>query len=177
MTDSTFPDEWNQAKHVPFDDVRCRLEGATLPERKSILDFIRSNVDRIFPTVDDDWLYDSMSSYLLECIVLQTDSGSDDDSIHSSFEAAHELVEWFNWIVLRDDNPTPMKQRVDCIAAVFTNGDNSVRNCIETGFLEHLLETPNNRQYFSHWQDDVILAESYAEALRWGEAHSKPNAL
>ncbi len=170
------PSEWHHAKRVSLGEIRRRLDRATLPERNAILDFIHGNTGRIHPSLEDDWLYDAMSDYLLECIALHAGSDADDDSVHSPFEAAHELVDWFNWIVARDNNPTAIQKRVDRIAAVFKNGDNSVQNCVETGFLEHVLETPRNRPYFSHWKDDEILADSYTEALRWGEAHTKPSA-
>lgn len=170
------PDEWRQAAHLFFSDIMRRLDGATLPERNAILDFIRANTDRIRPAIEDEWLYDSMSEYLLECVALPAGSFADDESVHSRFEAARELVGWFDWIIARDNYPTAIQRRVDRISAVFKNGDISVRNCIETGFLEHVLETPGNRQYFSRWKDDEILTASYTEALRWSEAHTKPNA-
>lgn len=176
MNVNAYPDEWNHARRVSFGDVRRGLEHATLPERKSILDFIRSNVNRIRPNVDDDWLYDVMSNYFLDCIALPANSNFDDESIHSPFEAAHELVDWFNWLVARDSNATVIQKRIDRIATVFKHGNERVQNCIETGFLEHVLETQANRAYFAYWKDDDVLSDSYTEALRWGEAHTKPNA-
>lgn len=175
MSGYAFIDEWNQAKCVSFGEVKRQLDQASLSERNLILDFICSNHDRIRPAIDDDWLYDSMSTYLLDCIGHKLDTGGDPDSRHSRFEAAHKLVEWFQWIVGRDTNLVAIQQRTDRIATVFAKGDHSVRNCIETGFLEHVLEIPSIRPYFSHWKDDEILVESYVEALRWGEAHTKPN--
>ena len=176
MDDHAVPAEWHHARRVSFGDIIRRLDGATLPERNAILEFIRANTARIRPSIEDDWLYCSMSDYLLECIALSVDAHPADDSIHSRFEAAHELVRWFNWIVSRDKRSTGIRKRIDRIAVEFKNGDTSVRNCIETGFLEHILESPGNRPYFSHWKDDEILADSYTEAMRWGEAHTKQNA-
>jgi hypothetical protein len=170
------PHHWNKPTRVSFGAIRRQLDGATLSERNEVLEFIRSNMKRIRPPVDDDWLYDAMSSYLLDCIVDNADSDVEDESTHSSFEAAHELVDWFNWIVKRDDTPAAIRSIVERITNVFNNGDRFVRNCIETGFLEHVLETPSNRPYFLHWSDDPILAESYTEALRWGEAHTRRDA-
>lgn len=68
------------------------------------------------------------------------------------------------------------KRRVERITAEFKRGNRIVKNCIETGFLEHVLETPGNRPYFSHWADDPELASAYSEALRWGQAHTRPVA-
>jgi hypothetical protein len=171
------PEEWLRAKHVSFGDIRRGLEGATLAKRSELLDFIRHHVDKIRPQPDTDWLYDQMSSYLLECISRGSVEHRDGEvaSIHSPFEAAHELVVWFNWYLRAGDvNPNMIRPLVDRIEAVFRDGDNGVRNCIETGFLEHVLETPNNRQYFTYWAHDPLLEDSYTEALRWGLAHTEP---
>lgn len=176
MKVNAVPDEWNRSTSISFGNIERRLAGATLPERNAILDFVRSTPNRIRPALDDDWLYDSMSLYFLDCMALQKDSDADDDSIHSPFEAAHELVDWFNWIAVCDNDAKTIQKRVFQIATVFKNGNDRLQNCIETGFLEHVLETPRNRPYFSHWKDDEILAESYNEAIRWGKAHTKPNA-
>ena len=170
------PDDWRHEKRISFGDIQRKLNGATLPERNVILEFVRSNSNRIRPPLDDDWLFDTMSHYFLDCVARQTASTPDDSSVHTPFEAAHELVGWFNWIVARNDNRTAIQHRIERIAAAFRNGSRVVQNCLETGFLEHVLETPRNRPYFAHWKDDELLADSYTEALRWGEAHTKPNA-
>ena len=172
------PDDWKHAKRVSFCDIRRALDGASLRERNAVLGFIQENIARIRPTVDDDWLYDAMSSYFLECMAVQSTSNVADEnaSIHSPFEAARELVEWFNWYVKRVEVPTEIGRIVDRITVAFKNGDHLVRNCIETGFLEHVLEIPDYRPHFSHWERDAILADSYTEALRWGVAHTRSDA-
>lgn len=177
MNVSVIPSEWRLAKRVSFGDIRRRLECATLSDRNAILRFIHENPGRIRPSIDDDWLYAATSDYLLECIARHTDSDITDASVHSPFEAARELVGWFNWIVAQDNVPTVIRNRIDRVASVFKNGGTSVQNCVETGFLEHVLETPSNRPYFSHWKDDEVLADCYTEALRWGEAHARTKAL
>ncbi|MEQ1904427.1 MAG: hypothetical protein ABL888_09600 [Pirellulaceae bacterium] len=150
------------------------MEVASLRERNEVLAFIREHGDRIRPRIDDAWLYGAISSYFLECMVLP--SASDTTAIHSPCEAASELVRWFEWYVSRVDIPSEIKRIVEQIAIVFKSGNQFVRNCIETGFLEHVLEVPEYRQYFSHWAHDAILSESYAGALRWGVAHTRSNA-
>ena len=172
------PDDWKNGRQVSFGDIRRALDGAGLRERNAILGFVRENVSRIRPTVDDDWLYDAMASYFLECIAVQWSSDTADEysSIHSPFEAARELIEWFSWYAKRVEIPTEFVRIVDRIALAFKNGDPSVRNCIETGFLEHVLEIPEYRQHFAHWERDAILADSYTEALRWGVEHTRSKA-
>ncbi len=172
------PDDWKNAKCVSFGDIRRSLDRVSLRERSVVLSFIRENFDRIRPTVDDDWLYDAMSSYFLECMAIQSTSHAADEDglIHSPFEAARELVRWFDWYVKRVNIPSEIERVVDRIAVVFKNGDRYVRTCIETGFLEHVLEIPGHRQHFSHWERDTILADSYTGALRWGLAHTRSDA-
>lgn len=176
MSENVIPEEWKHGNRVSLAEIERRLNGATLPERDAILQFIHTSLKRIRPTIEDDWLYESMASYFRDCIVLISDSQERDDSIHSPFEAANELVQWFNWINSTNSEPATVRKRIDQIAELFKAGDNAVKNCIETGFLEHALETPKNRPFFSHWKNDPILAESYLEALRWGESHTNPNA-
>jgi hypothetical protein len=170
----SIPDEWRNAKRVSFGDIRRALEVANLRERNEVLAFIREHGDRIRPRIDEAWFYDANTSYFLECIVLP--SASDVAAIHSPFEAARELVGLFEWYVRRVDIPLEIDRIVEQIAMVFKSSNQFVRNCIESGFLEHVLEVPEFRQYFALWERDAILAESYAEALRWGEAHTRSAA-
>lgn len=170
------PEEWLRSKRVSLGDVRRRLEAATLADRSTLLEFIRRNIGKIRPQPDPGWLYGQMSSYLLQCII----QGSVDHpdargaSVHSPFEAAHELVVWFNWYISDGESaPKAIRLLIDRIEVAFRDGDDRIRNCIETGFLEHVLETPGNRQCFAHWARDLLLSESYTEALRWGVAHTK----
>ena len=171
------PEEWLRSNRVSLGDVRRRLEGATLADRSRLLDFVRRNIGKIRPQPDPGWLYGQMSSYLLQCIIHGSDDHPDgrDASAHSPFEAAHELVVWFNWYISVEElDPKTIQPSIDRIEAAFRDGDDRIRNCIETGFLEHVLETPGNRHYFAHWAHDPMLSESYTEALRWGVAHTKP---
>lgn len=171
------PEEWLHSRQIAFGDVRRRLEGAALTEQHEILGFIRHHTDRIWPQPDSGWLYDQMCSYLLECISrgLVEHDDADDASVHFPFEAAHELVVWFNWYRRSGDVDSDMVRRVvDRIEALFRDGDAGVRNCLETGFLEHVLEAPDNREYFAQWAHDPLLKDSYTEALRWGLAHAEP---
>lgn len=171
------PVEWIRAKRVSFGDVRRRLERATLAERAELLEFIRHHSHKIRPEPDTDWIFGQISSYLLDCILRGSVDHSDDYDavIHSPFEAARELVRWFDWYARTDDQaPNAVQLFVDRVEAVYRDGDDGTRDCIETGFLEHALELPGNRQFFAHWVHDPLLAESYNEALRWGLAHTRP---
>lgn len=59
----------------------------------------------------------------------------------------------------------------DRLEQVFRAGNPDTRNRIETGALEHILEKPSLRPYFSHWKEDPVLHEAYEPAMLWGLAH------
>jgi hypothetical protein len=59
----------------------------------------------------------------------------------------------------------------EAVSAAYLAGDNEVRECIETGFLEHVLEVEGLQPYFAHWANDPILAPAHARALAFGNAH------
>jgi len=45
------------------------------------------------------------------------------------------------------------------------------RNRIETGALEHALESRVVRPFFDSWGTDPILREAHEHAVAWGMAH------
>lgn len=165
------PKRWSNGGAISFADLTRALNHSTLSERSEILRFIRANVLRIHPKVSDEWLYDVMADYFISCILLVSSSENAPDSIHTPFEAAHELVSWFNWYVDRCTTKSEVQIRVERLAKLMKQNADSVRNCIETGFLEHVLEKTRNREYFEHWRHDRELSESYIAALEWGESH------
>jgi len=54
---------------------------------------------------------------------------------------------------------------------LFLTAGEDVRGAIETGFLEHVLETAALRPYFDHWSSDTRLKEAWERAMEWGKAH------
>jgi hypothetical protein len=174
------PEEWLCSNRISLGDVRRHLENATPVDRRKLLEFVHRNVRKIRPQPDADWLFGQMSSYLLDCILHGSVDHRDDhdETVHSPFEAAGELVGWFNWWVRNaDPDLNTIRCFVSRMEATFRGGDDGIRNCIETGFLEHIFETPENRQHFAHWANDPVLSDSYTEALRWGLTHSRPEIL
>jgi len=97
MNNYPFPDEWNHIKRISFGDIRRSLEGASLLDLNAILRFVGSKVDRIRPTIEDQWLYDLMSLHFLDCIARLADPEMHDESIHSPFEAALNYRVIWSW--------------------------------------------------------------------------------
>jgi hypothetical protein len=57
------------------------------------------------------------------------------------------------------------------LAAEYTAADLRTRNRIETGVLEHALESKAVRPFFETW--GPIFREAYAHALAWGLADTE----
>jgi hypothetical protein len=54
---------------------------------------------------------------------------------------------------------------------LYLESGEDVREAIETGFLEHALETAALRPYFENWASDPGLQPAWNRALEWGKAH------
>ena len=167
------PIHWQTAANVRFADICKRLETATLVERLELLTFVRLHIARIRPRISDRWLILEMLKYFLECIgrAPHSETDTEEEDFDSPFDAARQLVRWFNWY----RNVEKEGQRIQNVANLFAehyrSGTEFSRNCFETGFLEHALETPENRPYFRSWAEDPVLADAHRESLKWGLAH------
>jgi hypothetical protein len=167
------PIHWRTGGNVRFADVSSRLETATLEERHELLTFIRLHSARIRPRVADRWLVAEMMKYFFQCIARDSSDGAggDDDDIDSPFDAAGQMVRWFNWYRKNEKQVQRIQNIADMIAGFYRDQNDVGRNCLETGFLEHVLEVPENRSFFRGWEDDPVLAEAYRASLKWGLAH------
>lgn len=59
----------------------------------------------------------------------------------------------------------------EAVTKLFLESEEAIRYTIETGFLEHALESAALRPYFEHWATDPRLQSAWHPALEWGEAH------
>ena len=166
------PLHWQAGGNVRFADLRQRLDAATLDERRELLTFVRLQRSRIHPRASDSWLMQEMVRYLFLCTSQTIDSTieTDDDDVDTPFEAAGQLVRWFNWYRSVEKDGRRVQAIADSIGDFYRNGNEACRVCVKTGFLEHALECPENRQYFNGWSDDPLLAEAYRESLKRGIA-------
>lgn len=164
------PISLSQTGVVSFSEICRQLTVAGIDQRGRLLEFVRENRARIFPVPDDDWMCIELVAYYLDCIT-QTDR--DAEVLTTPFEAADALVQLFNWLLFV---PADGQQRAAEVAVRlaerYREGSPEIQNRIETGFLEHALETPEARPIFDFWSRDPVLAESYSAALAWGLAHS-----
>jgi hypothetical protein len=123
---------------------------------------------RIQPDLGKEVTCTLIQRYLLECI-RQDVAG--DDKIQSRFDAAQSLHLWFCHLLEMEDMSTILTGAARAVTELFLEGGEDVRYTIETGFLEHVLETPALRPYFEHWSSDSRLKDAWERAIEWGKAH------
>ena len=168
------PEIFQKPGCISFADVRQYDDNGNLGVRASVLNLVRHQSDRICPGPAAEWIRDELYRYYSDCICAKEHECSADDAIHSRFDAAHGLVSLFEWLISGNaGGKAAGKSLVDSVTELFRTSDRVVRNCIETGFLEHVLEVPELREYFHHWNEECELADSFRAALAWGKAHPR----
>ena len=90
------------------------------------------------------------------------------ERIHSRFEAARELTRtvthWFN---LGERGVTYLSSLVVEVRKSYLAANESMRNAIETGFLEHVFEDRRSWILFESWKEDPSLRSAYDFAMEW----------
>ena len=125
---------------------------------------------RIQPELTKDEQCGFMADYLLECLELNR---LDEEFVHSGFEAGFELAAWLKHLDATDDATAWILTTERQLASLYRRGDTSLRERIETAFLEHALERPAMRPYFEHWGTDALLRDAHRRALEWADNHSE----
>ena len=130
---------------------------------------------RIQPELGAEVTCALIQRYLLQCmrenVQTHDEEENEEDHIESRFEAAQLLHAWFLQIFQMKKHDQILKEAARAITDLYVTGDEAIRNCVETGFLEHVLETEGLRPYFEHWSRDERLQDSWKHALAWGKAH------
>jgi hypothetical protein len=111
-----------------------------------------------------------MAEYLIECLVRNPQS--DDDFVHSGFEAGYEVAAGLKHLATRADGAPIITDVARRLEIAYRAADSETRNRIEAGALEHALESRKVRPFFATWSTDPVLAEAYGPALQCGLAHS-----
>jgi hypothetical protein len=106
--------------------------------------------------------------YLLGCI---RDGVTENEQIQERYEATETLHVWFRHLVTIDGTLSVLSNAASAVTNPYLESGQEVRDAIETGFLEHALETKALRAYFQHWASDARLQASWNRALAWGKAH------
>ena len=91
--------------------------------------------------------------YLLTCIaenVVIDENVEDNAKILERYEAAMMLHGWFRQIVGMKDSVQVLNAAAKSVTDMYLRSREDVRVAIETGFLEHALETAALRRYFDY---------------------------
>jgi hypothetical protein len=140
-----------------------------LRTRARVYALTASHWSRIHPEPSGEQHCRFMADYLIECL-LQNPEG--DDFLHSGFDAADEIAAWLKHLVKTPDGKAVLTEVAGCLAVAYKAADPTIRNRIETGALEHALESRAVRPFFDSWGTDPILRHAHEHALAWGLAHT-----
>jgi hypothetical protein len=133
--------------------------------------FTASHWSRIHPEPSGAEHCRFMADYLIECL-LENHEG--DDFVHGGFEAGYEIAAWLKHIVKMSAGRAVLTEVAARLADAYKAADPTTRNRIETGALEHALESRAVRPFFDAWGADPILRDAHEHALAWGIAHTEP---
>jgi hypothetical protein len=126
----------------------------------------------IAPKLDDEKVCFVIRTFLLESIRLDP---KDCEGEWSRYESARVMVGWFYHLhelpVESDWASKWLASAAEAVTGAYLAGDVEVRECIETGFLEHVLEVDALHPYFAHWAHNPVLAPAHERALAYGNAN------
>jgi len=80
------------------------------------------------------------------------------------------LQVWFRQLAGMDGTSALLARAADRVTNLYLDCGEDVRDAIETGFLEHVLETISLRQYFEHWAADPRLRPAW-DRVSVGQGH------
>jgi hypothetical protein len=170
----------------PGSDINAALSSDGPIPRERVLSWIDAAVDsdlstlsklyrltgegyyRIQPELGGEPTCALIQRYLLGCI---REGLTDNEEIKERYEAAESLHVWFRHLMGMDDTSAMVARAASAVTNLYLESGEEVRDAIETGFLEHALETAALRPYFEHWGSDSRLQQAWERALEWGKAH------
>jgi hypothetical protein len=122
---------------------------------------------RIQPPLGQEETCRLIRRYLLECLRLDPQA----EGVLGRYEAAQVLLSWFWHLSAMPDTSSTLQEVASAITELYLGGDETVREAIETGFLEHALEEEEYRPLFASWAVHDQLRDAWHSALAWGQAH------
>jgi hypothetical protein len=114
-----------------------------------------------------------MLGFLIRSITEPSERAHTDSNVLSHYEAAHALVAILRNLSDHPQGAEPRHELVERVTQAFLAENQSVRDCIETGFLEHALEYPGLRPLFESWKNHSELRQAHSRALEWGRCHQR----
>ena len=155
---------------IPRERVLHWISDGDLRTRAAVYLLVEVAWERIQPRMSLHLQLRFMADYLLECLV--TDPSDPDAGVMSGFEAAWELQAWMKHLKDMEAEPV-IGDLVSRLEELYREGDVTLRNRIETGVLEHVLESKRMRAYFQHWQTDPVLKDAHQLCMQWALEHEE----
>jgi hypothetical protein len=150
---------------VARDDVRRWMESQDLEILAAVYALVEKGRTELDPAEKTAF----MRRYLLRCI---DEDPSPNEHLHGGYEAAWELAGLLKqWRTLGSASKEILRRSAADLTTLYRRTDETTRNRILCGVLEHAFEEPELRSYFSSWQRDPDLREAYKLALDWGTTH------
>jgi hypothetical protein len=156
---------------IPSEQVLSWIDAAAdsdLPTLSKLYRLTGEGYYRIQPELGRGPTCALIQRYLLGCI---RDGVTDSDEIQERYEAAGALHVWFRHLADMDGTSELLTAAANGLMKLYLESGEEVRVAIETGFLEHALETAALRPYFEKWGSDPRLEPAWRRALEWGDAH------
>ncbi len=169
-----------------YSDIDAALSGSGPIPREKVLSWIDAAADSDLPTLSKLYRLTGEGYYRIQpelgreptCALIQRylvgcirDGVTDSEEIEKRYEAAESLHVWFRHLVEMDGTSAVIAGAANAVMNLYLESGEDVRNAIETGFLEHALETASLRAYFEHWASDPRLQPAWNRALEWRKAH------
>ena len=156
------------AATIPRTDYERWTRG-DLHTRARVYALTASHWSRIQPEPSGEEHCRFTADYLLECLLQNPEA---DGFLHSGFEAAYEIAAWLKHLVKTPDGKGVLTEMAGRLALAYKASDPTIRNRIETGAIEHALESRAVRPFFDSWGADPVLRDAHEHALAWGLAHT-----
>ncbi len=155
-----------QPASVPFGRVREWL-GHDDPEVRGAAYKVLSEEPHLLdphPAVDD------FVSLALEFLDRTIGAAGGGDWAYSGYEATWNLASWFSWLALDPSTPPPLLESiVERLGALYERLDETGRETLVNGALEHIFERQELRDLFIAWKAHPVLSRAYADSCLWGD--------
>ena len=120
--------------------------------------------ERIEPRLTFEDVHPFIMAYYERCLL----ENPDGDWADSSYEAAWDLVNWFNYLWSEKERRIKeIEEFKQWVGNLYKTGDRRLQDCIVNGIVEHLFENKKIRIYFNDWKKDPLLKKAYAQGFEW----------
>ncbi|HEX8154690.1 MAG TPA: hypothetical protein VF698_16270 [Thermoanaerobaculia bacterium] len=155
---------------IARDEVRRWMASDDLPTLAALYVLLEKASARITPELELDEMTALMRRYLLRCI---EEDPPRTDGVHGGFEAAWTLSACMKqWRKIAGSDKI-VRDTISALKSLYRRSDETTRNRVLCGVLEHALEDPALRPFFGDWQRNRELREAHKLALEWGIAHEE----